>query len=318
MMSVIPRVSVVVPAYNVRHYICDALTSLEQQSLKAFEAMVVDDGSMDNLAEIVEPFCQRDPRFKLLRKQNGGLSSARNHGIRHARADYIALLDGDDAYEPDKLASHVAILDQNPDVGIVYSASRIIRDDGHPTFLRLSGRPIHADPLLALLCKNFIGHGSNAVFRRSILDTIGEFDEDLRTNEDVDFWLRIAALKQWRFYREPRPLSCYRVRPSGLSFDVKQMQRNRERVIEAAYLRSPEQVGPLLPTARAYLYRYLARLSLTANNVAEARCFIDQALAEDASIFWRDPRSLTTLVAVRLAPLAERVIQRLLSAARYT
>ncbi len=317
-MNISPKVSVVVPAYNVGSYIEEALVSLERQSFQDFEVLVVDDGSTDDTAQRIQPFCQRDSRFVLLQKPNGGLSSARNYGIRHARGEYIALLDGDDIYEPDKLSIHVALLDQQADVGVTYSASRAIRDDGRPTFMLLSGKPIHPDPLLALLCKNFIGHGSNAVFRRCLFDEVGEFDETLRSSEDSDFWLRVAATQRWRFYREPQVLCGYRVRPSGLSFNVAQMQQSRERVIEAAYRRSPERVKPMLPTAYAYLYRYLARLSLTAKETAKARDFIDRAWASDRSIFYRDPRSLLTLVSVRLAPLANLAIQRSLGSIKYT
>ena len=317
-MVIAPKVSVVVPAYNVRSYIEDALVSLERQSFQEFEVIVVDDGSSDGTFEVVKPFCERDSRFQLLQKQNRGLSSARNHGIRHARADYIALLDGDDAYEPDKLATHVALLDSAAEVGVVYSASRVLREDGRPTFMHLSGKPVRSDPILALLCKNFIGHGSNAVFRRSLFDEVGEFDEALRSSEDVDFWLRIAATQRWRFYREPRALCCYRVRPSGLSFNVAQMQRCCEQVIEAAYKRSPELVGPVLPTAHAYMYRYLARLSLTTGDAEQACDFVDRAMEADRSIFYRDLRSLLTLAAVRLAPLARLVIRRSLGSVEYT
>ena len=317
-MVVAPKVSVIVPAYNVRSYIEEALVSLERQSLQEFEVLIVDDGSTDDTAKIVKPFVVRDSRFQLLHKQNGGLSSARNYGIRHARADYIALLDGDDVYEPDKLAAHVAVLDSTAEVGVVYSASRVIREDGRPTFMSLSGKPVKSDPLLALLCKNFVGHGSNAVFRRCLFDEVGEFDETLRSSEDVDFWLRIAATQRWRFYREPRVLCCYRVRPSGLSFNVLQMQRCNEQVISAAYRRSPELVEPALPTAYAYMYRYLARLALTAGDVEQARDFIARAIASDREIFYRDPRSLLTLVSVRLAPLASLVIGRSLGSVKYT
>lgn len=317
-MVISPKVSVVVPAYNVRPYIQDALVSLERQSFDKFEVIVVDDGSTDDTAEVVRPFCESDSRFHLVQKQNGGLSSARNYGIHHAHAEYIALLDGDDVYEPDKLAAHVALLDRDADVGVAYSSSRALREDGRPSFMYLSGKPIMSDPLLALLCKNFIGHGSNAVFRRAVFDEVGEFDETLPSSEDVDFWLRVAVKQRWRFYREPRVLCGYRVRPSGLSFNVLQMQRCCTQVIESAYQRSPEVVEPMLPTAYAYMYRYLARLSLTAGNAEQARNFIDQALAADYSIFYHDPRSLLTLAAVRLAPLTKLIIGRSLGSVKYT
>lgn len=316
MTHMFPKISVIIPAYNVANYILQTLQSLQQQTLREFEALIIDDGSTDNTATIVQAFCHGDQRFQLLQKLNGGLSSARNWGMRHATTDYLALLDGDDAYEPDKLATHVSVLEANSTVGVVYSASRIIRDNGCSTAFQLSGRPIHPDPLLALLCKNFVGNGSNAVFRRCIVEQVGEFNEDLRSSEDVDYWLRIAALRCWSFYRVPQALSLYRVRPSGLSFNVLQMQRSNEQVLEDAYTRTPDIVGPMLPTARAYLYRLLARLSLTAGNVIEAKQFIRLSLESDASIFWRDLRSLLTLVSVTLSPLSQLFIQRSLGTAR--
>ncbi|ARV57620.1 glycosyl transferase [Nostocales cyanobacterium HT-58-2] len=315
-MVISPKVSVIVPAYNVCSYIKDALVSLECQSFQNFEVIIVDDGSYDRTAEVVQPYVESDSRFKLLQKQNAGLSSARNYGIRHACGEYIALLDGDDVYHPDKLANHVAQLDIAPEVGVSYSASRAIRDDGSPTLVYLSGKPINSDPLLALLCKNFVGHGSNAVFRRCLYDEVGEFDEELRSCEDLDFWLRVAGTRRWQFYREPRVLCYYRVRPSGLSFNVAQMQHCCEQVIQRAYHCSPELVEPILPTAYAYMYRYLARLCLQGGNTEQACDFVNQALVADSSIFYTDLRSLLTLISVRLAPLAQLVIGRMLGKAK--
>ncbi|MEM6400593.1 MAG: glycosyltransferase family A protein [Cyanobacteria bacterium P01_D01_bin.116] len=307
-MLKIPKVTVVVPAYNVSKYIQEALASLEKQTFSDFEVLIVDDGSTDDTAAVVENFCQRDSRFKLLQKSNGGLSSARNYGIRHAQGEYIALLDGDDVYHQDKLATHVARLYSQADVGLVYSASRAIRDDGKPTFITLSGKPIHPNPLLALLCKNFIGHGSNAVFRRCLIEEIGGFNESLRSWEDVDLWLRIAATQKWHFYREKRILCYYRVRPSGLSFNIVQMQACGEQVLKDASQRSPELVKPMLPTAYAYMYRYLTRLSLQGRDMEAARKFIRQALIYDKSIFYHDIRSLLTLISVRLSPITKLAI----------
>ncbi len=317
-MTMLAKVSVIVPAYNVSAYITDALKSLERQSFREFEVLIVDDGSTDNTAEIIKSFCQRDSRFHLLPKQNGGLASARNYGISHAQGEYIALLDGDDIYRVDKLATHVFQLDRSKEIGVVYSASRAIRDDGNPTFMILSGKPVKSDPLLALLCKNFIGHGSNAVFRRCIVDEVGGFDETLRSCEDIDFWLRVAATRRWSFDRLPQILCCYRVCPSGLSFNIQEMRRSQEKVIQDAYQRSAELVGPVLPTAYAYMYRYLARLSLTAGEVEQARSFINQAWASDASIFYQDWRSLLTLISVKVAPLAQLGIKQTLGAVETT
>jgi glycosyltransferase involved in cell wall biosynthesis len=310
-----PKVSVVVPAYNVSAYLEAALSSVESQSFTGYEVLIVDDGSTDETAQVALTFCRRDSRFQLLQKPNGGLSSARNYGIRHAKGEYIALLDGDDTYHPHKLAVHVEKLDKSLEVGVTYSASRAIRDDGQQTFMSLSGKPIVNNILLALLCKNFIGHGSNAVFRRCLIDEVGDFDETLRSSEDIDFWLRIAATESCQFYRESRILCYYRVRPSGLSFNVAQMLRSQEQVLKSAYARSPEVVKPMLPTAYAYMYRYLARISLTAGDLTQAANFINQAWECDRSIFFRDPRSLLTLISVRLSPLTRLILQQTLGSA---
>lgn len=312
----IPKVSVIVPAYNVSKYIKETLISLEQQTFSDFEALIVDDGSTDNTDTIVRQICQRDSRFQLLQKSNGGLSSARNYGIRHARGEYIALLDGDDIYHKDKLATHIARLYSQSDVGVVYSASRTIRDDGKPMFITLSGKPVHPNPVVALLCKNFVGHGSNAVFRRCLIDEVGDFNENLRSWEDVDLWLRIAATQKWRFYREKRILCYYRVRPSGLSFNIVQMRNSGQLVIEDAVARSPMLVKPMLPTVYAYMYRYLARLSLQSGDMQTAGDFIDQALMCDRSIFYRDMRSLVTLISVRLSSVSKLAIGRSLGFAK--
>ncbi len=119
-MVVAPQVSVVVPAYSIRYYIEQALVSLAGQSFRELEVIIVDDSSTDGTAEVVRPFKERDSRFQLLHKPNRDLSSERNSGIRQARAQYIALRDGDEAYEPDKLVTHVALLDRTPDVEPVY------------------------------------------------------------------------------------------------------------------------------------------------------------------------------------------------------
>lgn len=306
-----PKVSVIIPAYNVESYILDTLRSLFSQSFKDFEALIVDDGSTDRTHEIVQDFIRQDARFKLLHKPNGGLSSARNFGINHAIGDYIALLDGDDLYLPNKLKTHVEILDSNPSVGVVYSASQALREDGKPTWMLLSGKPLYRQTLKSLLCKNFIGHGSNGIFRKVILDEVGLFDETLKSVEDLDLWLRIAGTR-WRFHRVPSVQCSYRVRPAGLSFNLDQMQETQAQVMTAAYRRHPELSATIGPTANAYFYRYLARIALTSGDRARAEDFMKQAWDSDTSIFLKDPRSLLTLTSIKFSPIAQWLIQRTL------
>lgn len=304
-----PKISVVIPCYNIEKYVKAALASLENQSLKNFEALVVDDGSTDNTAKIIKSFCNCDSRFKLLEKPHGGLASARNYGIYHAVAEYIALLDGDDIYGSEKLANHFAWLKSSPKIGVVYSASQIIQDDGTPTFMYMSGKPIMQDPLAALVCKNFIGHGSNAVFRRCIIDEVGDFDGNFPGCEDLDFWLRIAATRKWLFFREPTVQCFYRIRSSGLSFKVQEMENIYLRVIDSAFKRNPELTNNLLKTAYAYMSRYISRLYLMAGDIDLAKKYINRSINYDRTIFLKDWRSLLTLISVNLAPLSKLMVK---------
>ncbi|MDX2098790.1 MAG: glycosyltransferase family 2 protein, partial [Leptolyngbyaceae cyanobacterium bins.59] len=114
-----PKVSVVLPVYNVQSYIQQTVTSVLNQTYSDFELLIVDDGSTDRSIE----FCRQctDPRLRILSQQNRGLAGARNTGIRHATGEYIALLDGDDLWHPEKLERHVQHLDRTPRVGISFS-----------------------------------------------------------------------------------------------------------------------------------------------------------------------------------------------------
>jgi glycosyltransferase involved in cell wall biosynthesis len=305
------KVSVVIPAYNVAGYLTATLRSLTTQTYHNFEVLIVDDGSTDDTAKIAHGFSAHYENFHLLRKANGGLASARNFGMSAAKGEYIALIDGDDLYRPEKIARHAAILDAKPQVGLVYSASQALRDDGKQTWFSLSGRPVLGDPLAALMCKNFVGHGSNAMFRKSIFNEIGGFDKRFPSVEDLDFWLRIAETP-WQFHRDPKVLCDYRVRPSGLSYDITNMHRTHERVLQSVAERNPEKAAAIMPMAQAYMYRYLARLAMTMGNAIQAEAYITQAWQQDASIFWRDGRSLLTLLSVKSAPIAKPLIAQTL------
>lgn len=307
------KVSVIVPSYNVEKYLAEALASLKNQTFDDFEVLIVDDGSTDNTATVAKSFCMADNRFCLLSKPNGGLSSARNWGMKHAQGKYIALLDADDAYKPTKLEKHVSILDSYPKVGLVYGGSRVIRDDGKKTFMHLSGKPLYPHCILSsLICKNFVGHGSNAVFRRSIVNQVGYFDEALRSSEDIDYWLRIASLREWEFYRDKELLCKYRLRPTSLSFNINQMQSSHEKVMLAAHERNPE-LAPIMPTAYAHMYRFLAKLALLSGDSNQANELLHKSLQSDARIFIRDPRSLLTFFSIKVSPITRTLIQETLN-----
>ena len=119
-----PRVSVIVPAYGVAHLLGEALDSLLAQTFTEWECLVIDDGAPDDVAGAVAPYLS-DSRMRFLATRNQGVSTARNHAIAAARAPLIALLDGDDLFRPDYLATTVPLLEQDPDVRLVTVNARI-------------------------------------------------------------------------------------------------------------------------------------------------------------------------------------------------
>ena len=225
-----PAVSVIMPVFNVEPYVEAAIASALWQTWRDFELLVVDDGSTDGTLGIIERHAARDPRVKVLRKPNGGISTARNLALSAATGDFIALLDGDDMWESTFLESQVAILQARPDIDVVTANARNVGGlrDGEPARPWPDARP-HPD-LLAMIADEqavFI----MCVFRRQVYEAVGAFDESLRTNEDYDYWLR-AALAGFRFYRNPRPLGGYRRRNDSLSSSAVNMLQGILRVYD--------------------------------------------------------------------------------------
>jgi glycosyltransferase involved in cell wall biosynthesis len=223
-----PPVSVIMPAYNVAPYIGEAIASVCAQTVTDFEVLVVDDGSTDETYRIAAEWAARDPRIRVLRKENGGISTARNHGLGHATGEFMALLDSDDTWEPDFLASQLAILAARPEVDLVTGSARYLgsRLDGQLVRPSPDTRP---EPDLAQILSDANAVFIMTVFRRRVYDTIGGFDEALRTNEDYDYWLR-AALAGFRFARNDRPLGRYRRRDDSLSASEVRMLQGALRV----------------------------------------------------------------------------------------
>jgi glycosyltransferase involved in cell wall biosynthesis len=247
-----PAVSVIMPVYNVERYVEPALDSVLAQTWRDFEVLVVDDGSTDRTPAMVAEYAARDARIRVLHKTNGGISTARNLALRSASGSLIALLDGDDTWDPQFLESQTAILEAHPEVDVVTANARNLggQRDGEPARPWPDGRP-HPD-LLGMIADEeavFI----MCVFRRRVYEQIGEFDETLRTNEDYDYWLR-AASAGFRFFRNPRPLGGYRRRSDSLSSSAVNMLQGILRVY--AKLR-PALVN--LPLERAALESQVVR-----------------------------------------------------------
>lgn len=293
-----PTVSVILPAYNVAAYIEESIASILAQTFNDFEIVVVDDGSTDDTAAIVERYAAHEARIRLVRQPNGGISAARNQAMRHASGEIMATIDSDDLWEPEFLEAQVSILDANGEIDLVttnalYLGSRL---DGQAVRPYPDPRPA---PDLAQILTDENSVFTMTVFRRRVFETIGGFDEQFRTNEDYEFWVR-AALAGFRFARNDRPLARYRRRDDSLSSNEVRMLHGVLKVnrkLRALLADRPEALA-LLDSKTAY---YEAALL-----VAEARAAL--ATGDRAAI----QESLTALHARRGGALlgAARLLAR--------
>jgi glycosyltransferase involved in cell wall biosynthesis len=305
-----PKVSVIIPAYNVERYIAQAIASVLAQSWTDFELLVIDDGGADASAAIAR--ATPDARVRVISQPNRGLAGARNTGIRAAQGQYLAFLDADDLWAPSKLAQHVAHLDADPDVGVSYSASAFINDAGqplhygqHPKLSGVSARDV--------LLRNPVGNGSAPVIRRSALQAIsfaapsgpaGErwyFDERFRQSEDIECWMRIALCTPWQFAGLGQALTLYRVNAGGLSAQLERQLASWEAMVSKLSLIAPAFMAEHAPAARGYQLRYLARRAVRLGDARGALRLLGRGLASHPRMLWEEPgRTLSTLAAAAL------------------
>jgi hypothetical protein len=222
----VPRVSVVIPAYNAAWSIERTIASVLRQTMRDFEVIVIDDGSTDTTSETVRRASHGDPRVRTVRQENRGLAGARNRGIAEARADIVAPLDADDVWESDYLAATTDLLDRQPDAPFAFTYHYRMDEEDRP----LSGpdyRTALRHDFLGLLTVNIVGCGSAAVFRRAAMLAAGGYDETLRTRagtgaEDLKLILQLAGTGKPGLIK--RPLVGYRHVTAGMSQGSPQVQ----------------------------------------------------------------------------------------------
>ncbi|GEM_PF-840878 len=206
-----PAISVVMPAYNAAGYIRPAIESILHQTFTDFEFIIIDDGSTDGTAAIVEHY--NDSRIRFFRQPNQGLATTLNRGIELSKGCLLARQDADDVAYPERFTKQKAFLDNHPEIAMVGTAAEIWVED------KPSGRyhrhPCHpADLALAMHFDNYFVH-SSVMIRRCVFDAVGLYSSaKARQPEDFDLWSRVA--REFTLANLPEPLEVYRERAGSI------------------------------------------------------------------------------------------------------
>lgn len=252
-----PKISVVVPAYNAESTILATIESIQKQTFSDLEIIVINDGSKDRTVELLNTV--KDSRLKVFSYENGGLPVARNRGISRATGEYISFIDSDDLWTPDKLEAQLAALQKRPEAGVAYSWTSVM-DENAKVFY--SGTPVffEGDVYPHLLVCNFIASGSNILVRREAIEDTGEFDPTLRSAEDWDYSLRLA--RNWHFVVVPKPQILYRKSTGAMSSKIDVMEKYGLMVLDKEFQVVPPHLQHLKKRGQATVYQYMAELSL--------------------------------------------------------
>ena len=294
-------VSVIIPIYRVEKYIAATVESVLAQTYKNFELLIVDDGSPDKSVEICQQFT--DSRIRIIRQENRGVAAARNTGIRHAKGDYLAFLDADDIWLPEKLEKHVEHLNNSPTVGVSFCRSAFIDQAGKRLGIYQITKLQEITPL-DILCRTPVGNGSVPVIRRQTLEDIAfvdnlygtaekfYFDDDrlLHPSEDVECWLRIMMKTQWKIEGISEALTLYRVNSQGFSAQLMKKLNSWVKMLEKAraYV-TPELMAKWYKIAMAYQLRHLARRAVTLEDGKTSVEFINRSLLTYWGILFEEP-----------------------------
>jgi glycosyltransferase involved in cell wall biosynthesis len=276
-------VSVIIPAYNEAATVERTISSVLNQTYSDLEVLVVDDGSTDETAALVRRMADLDHRIKLLQKANGGLVSARNCGIAHAQGEFIALLDADDLWHPEKIRKQLKVLRSRADrVGLVYCWSRAI-DEQDRVLFDVTPCALRDNVYAALIIRNFLSSGAPLVRRRCV-EEVGGYDVTLSSRgaaccEDLKFNLDIA--ERYDFDLVPEFLLAYRRRAGSMSSNYDSMLRSHKVVIDEVRERHPELPEKLFRWASGHQHLEFGLAHLGDGRFLTGSQLLLRALVED-------------------------------------
>ncbi len=292
------KVSVIIPTYNYAHFIAEAVESVLAQTFPIFEIIVVDDGSSDNTEEVIKHF---GDKVRYIKQKNSGVCAARNNGVKNACGDFIAFLDADDTWLPEKIEKQITKFDEDSQIGLVHCEMREFdTETGKTVRLHLEGEEGWvADELLLFEKPVVIGCGGSILVSRKAFEAVGGFDINLKVGEDWDFCYRVARKFKIGFVREI--LADYRNHGSNSHLNVKEMERSVKIFHEKAFNTNDKNILSLRRKSYGNFYKILAGSYFTAGSY---QSFIKYSLKS----LWLMPENISYFLAFPLRWLKKRVL----------
>ena len=270
-----PRVSVILPTRNRAHLLPRAIRSVLGQSFPDWELLVVDNGSTDGTEVLVRHFQKQDARISYLAEAKRGLPRARNRGLKEAQGEWVAFLDDDDEWLPERLSRQITFLESHPEIGLLYSQAHVKNAKGETIGLKPSAAPVFT--FEELLERNSIPLPTVMV-RRQCLEKVGGFDETLGFVEDYDLWLRIS--KQFAIDFLPETLAIYHYHGANMSLKWFELHQNSIRVFDKLLGICHESSHVTKIACRlVFLHYLLARGHIFVKELPEARVHLKKSRA---------------------------------------
>lgn len=281
-----PLISVIMPAYNSERFIAETLETVLAQTYRNIEVIVVDDGSKDSTPDIVRGFVARDPRVRLMQQANSGSPVARNAGFAASRGAFVAPVDSDDLWFPDKLEQQLAVFAQNgPEVGLVYSWSLYVDAQGKPLG-SYSAFAEEGKVFLQMFCHNFVNNGSVPLIRRAAIEQTGGYQNDCV--EDADLFMRIGD--KWEFRVARQFHVAYRQASSSLTRNQERMERSYKIFLDDTARHYPHIPKKVYRWSQGIFYVYLATKVAGAQGLRAALPMLARAV-------WYDPGAALRIAA---------------------
>ncbi len=269
-----------------------------------WELIVIDDGSTDSTADLVQSYQQVDSRIQLFRQSNQGVSATRNWGVQNSQGNLIAFLDADDQWSPDKLSAHRAHFEANPDLGVSFARVEIFNP------AKLSQSSVSSSQLNHLSPEHFLSENpttttSNWVISRATWEAVGGFCPEMSYSEDLEWLLRVRCTTVWKIEGIDRVLIRYRTSNTGLSADLYRMEAGWNALVLQAKTYAPEMVQQNFALTQAIHLRYLARRAIRLKAPTQVGIdFMTRSLRSRWQLVMLQPRrTLLTLFGICSQPL---------------